>query len=416
MPDISDNTNWFETDASNNKSPPAGWPEGQMPSTVNDCARANMGALKRFWDRVNPVQVVTPASGLWTFTTGNAAYPTAYMDGEIYTFRAGAVSATGDNFQVNALGAKPIYRSVHGNVVTIGVEDIAGNAAPVLIYNELLNSGAGGFILTNPFVPIVGDGAGGASVGGNLSVGSNLTVAGTGTFQQSITIGGLTLQNSAGVLFTPSPFTSGSNVTVDGNLTVSGQATFQQSITIGGLMLQNNAGALYTPGALSSGSTITGAAATITGGAAVGSLSIPGLGAITNNTNTWYSTSSGFLTGYAVQANNSGTAFYAPNGNVVCVSLTQSSDARLKTDIADSDIGLAAILGLAPKTFRRIAAPDREELGLIAQDVATTLPQAVATIEMGDEPHLGIDFAPITAALINAVKQLAERVIALEAK
>ena len=58
MAELSDNTNWFETDASNNKAPPNGWPEGMMPSGVNDTARGDKGALKRFWDRINPVQVV----------------------------------------------------------------------------------------------------------------------------------------------------------------------------------------------------------------------------------------------------------------------------------------------------------------------------------------------------------------------
>ena len=67
MADLSDNTNWFETDASNNKAPPNGWPEGMMPSGVNDTARGDKGALKRFWDRINPVQTITPASGVWTF-------------------------------------------------------------------------------------------------------------------------------------------------------------------------------------------------------------------------------------------------------------------------------------------------------------------------------------------------------------
>lgn len=38
--------NWSETAASNNATPPYGWPEGQAPSTVNDCARQMMSDLR----------------------------------------------------------------------------------------------------------------------------------------------------------------------------------------------------------------------------------------------------------------------------------------------------------------------------------------------------------------------------------
>ena len=95
MADLSDNTNWFETDASNNKASPNGWPEGMMPSGVNDTARGDKGALKRFWDRINPVQLITPSAGVWTFATSNTAYPASYVNGEVYCFCARVGSVTG---------------------------------------------------------------------------------------------------------------------------------------------------------------------------------------------------------------------------------------------------------------------------------------------------------------------------------
>jgi hypothetical protein len=190
MPDISDNTNWFETDASNNKASPNGWPEGMMPSGVNDSARANMGALKRFWDRINPVQVVTPSGGVWTFTTANPAYPAAYVDGEVYTFGAGGPSVGGDSFQVNTLGAKPIQKIVYGGFVAIAAQDILGGTHPQLIYKSGLAAGAGGFLLVNRWVPAQQDGAGGISVPGNLVVGGNATVSGGITVAGGITAAG----------------------------------------------------------------------------------------------------------------------------------------------------------------------------------------------------------------------------------
>jgi hypothetical protein len=108
--------------------------------------------------------------------------------------------------------------------------------------------------------------------------------------------------------------------------------------------------------------------------------------------------------------------FYAGNGAMTASAFNAYSDERLKINIAASDIGLVCILGLVPKTFRRRATPDREELGLIAQEVQTVLPQAVKLIEtnLGDEPRLAIDYAQITAALINAVKELAAEVASLK--
>lgn len=37
---------WSTAAGSNNASPPNGWPEGQLPSTVNDCAREMMAAIR----------------------------------------------------------------------------------------------------------------------------------------------------------------------------------------------------------------------------------------------------------------------------------------------------------------------------------------------------------------------------------
>lgn len=41
---------WSTTAASNNATPPDGWPEGQAPSTVNDCAREMMASIRTAWN------------------------------------------------------------------------------------------------------------------------------------------------------------------------------------------------------------------------------------------------------------------------------------------------------------------------------------------------------------------------------
>jgi hypothetical protein len=98
MPDLSDSVNWSEIDANNNKAAPNGWPEGMMPSGVNDAARADRGAMKRFWDKINPVQFIAPSGGLWTFPD-RQPLPDRLCQCEIYCFKPNGASVGGDQFR-----------------------------------------------------------------------------------------------------------------------------------------------------------------------------------------------------------------------------------------------------------------------------------------------------------------------------
>lgn len=107
------------------------------------------------------------------------------------------------------------------------------------------------------------------------------------------------------------------------------------------------------------------------------------------------------------------------------------SDERMKTDIAllDSD-GLDIIKALRPVRFRYRDPTldedwgDREDIGLIAQEVEPVIPTAIhylppVTINDNGEPveierPLGINYASLTVPLILAVQQLAARLEALE--
>jgi hypothetical protein len=236
MADLSDNTNWFETDASNNKGPPNGWPEGMMPSGVNDAARSDKGALKRFWNRINPVNTVTPSGGVWTFATSNTAYPTSYLQGEIYSFIAGATSTGGDQFQVNGLGLKPIVKVGPTDWVPIVAGDIRSGMFQQFTYDTGASGGAGAFVLLTPFVPISGDGAGGISAS-NVSA-SSVTVNGSGlavyvpagliqTDYNGSSSGGIAIRATGGAIesdyaggtafYAPNGNFVGVNITVSGN-------------------------------------------------------------------------------------------------------------------------------------------------------------------------------------------------------
>jgi len=52
---------WSTTASSNNATPPDGWPEGQAPSTVNDCAREMMAAIRTYLNDAQFLDInVTP--------------------------------------------------------------------------------------------------------------------------------------------------------------------------------------------------------------------------------------------------------------------------------------------------------------------------------------------------------------------
>jgi len=113
MPDISQST-WSETDSANNAAPPNGWPEGQAPSSVNDCARMMMGAVKRSWDRDHAASGVTvggtPNAVALTYGQG----PSAYLQGEKFAFKAAAANTGAATLNVNGLGAKNVFRRMIG--------------------------------------------------------------------------------------------------------------------------------------------------------------------------------------------------------------------------------------------------------------------------------------------------------------
>ena len=95
------------------------------------------------------------------------------------------------------------------------------------------------------------------------------------------------------------------------------------------------------------------------------------------------------------------------NGNI-----TAFSDERLKDNIETLTDGLDKVEQLRGVTYTR---DDREEIGVIAQEVEKILPEIVLTAddEMGTK---SVDYSRLTAVLIEAVKDLSVRVKELEGK
>ena len=138
-------SSWSETDASNNAAPPAAWATGMMPNNVEPTARAMMGAIKRFWDRINGVVTTTGSAGAYVYTPANTSYPTAYVQGETYVAKANFTSAGGDTLNVNGLGAKPLYKASAGGPIAVEAGDIQSGQIFSCCYDAALNSGGGGF-------------------------------------------------------------------------------------------------------------------------------------------------------------------------------------------------------------------------------------------------------------------------------
>lgn len=113
---------------------------------------------------------------------------------------------------------------------------------------------------------------------------------------------------------------------------------------------------------------------------------------------------------------------------------TVTSDARVKTDVADYATGLAAVCALRPVTFKFNGLggsqnDGKTHIGLIAQEAQPVMPEividaAAATQSPDGTPspraadmlpgQLGMDASALKFALVNAVQELAARVAALE--
>ena len=72
---MGDISTWNPVDNSNTTAPPDGWPEGMAVSGVNNCARAMMGAVRRWYDTVTAqISGMLPLTGGTLTGTLNAPY------------------------------------------------------------------------------------------------------------------------------------------------------------------------------------------------------------------------------------------------------------------------------------------------------------------------------------------------------
>lgn len=118
---MSELNTWSTTAASNNATPPNGFPEGMAPSTVNDAAREVMAAVARYRSDTDGVNT---SSGTNTIALTASRTMTAYAQGDLYTFKAGGTNTGATTLNVNSLGAKDVQlngAALVGGEITSGL-------------------------------------------------------------------------------------------------------------------------------------------------------------------------------------------------------------------------------------------------------------------------------------------------------
>lgn len=157
------NATWSELDSGNNAAPPNGWPEGMLPSGVNDTGRAMQGGLKRFWDQLNYTQTATGTANAQVLTYQIA--PAAYYIGQIFDFIALGPNSGPVTLNAGA-GAKAVVDQ--NSAALVGGELQNGHATSVfydgtnfrLLSGTASASGGGGgtsSVLINATVSAAGD-------------------------------------------------------------------------------------------------------------------------------------------------------------------------------------------------------------------------------------------------------------------
>ncbi|WP_207532717.1 tail fiber domain-containing protein [Desertivirga arenae] len=94
---------------------------------------------------------------------------------------------------------------------------------------------------------------------------------------------------------------------------------------------------------------------------------------------------------------------YATNG------VFQTSDIRLKTNIANLKYGLKEVMALQPVSYNwKDQSDTKNKIGLIAQDTKKIVPEVV----IGDETkeNLGMNYAELVPVLINAIKEQQQQI------
>lgn len=148
MVDIS-NPLFSTTDASNNAASPNGYNSTTTPAQVIAIEQALRGAIKRVWERSGPAITTTGSANAYVYTPSNLSYPTAYVQGDIYTALANFTNNGSATIAINGLTAIAIKKNQLGGLTTLTGGEIQSGSAFTVYYDgssfELLNPTPGAF-------------------------------------------------------------------------------------------------------------------------------------------------------------------------------------------------------------------------------------------------------------------------------
>ena len=120
-----------------------------------------------------------------------------------------------------------------------------------------------------------------------------------------------------------------------------------------------------------------------------------------------YMSGSGHLYFY----NGVNQGFLSTSGN-----WTDASDENLKKDITDLSYGIDFLKNLKPRKFK-MKSDDKEQIGFIAQEVESVIPEVVDTGNLPDgTEQKGLAYGHLTAVLTKALQEAVAKIEVLETK
>lgn len=137
---------WTKNAAGNNAAVPDGWPEGMPPSGVNDSARENMAAIKRWFLDTQGSLVSAGTGNDYTLTTNSTN--SQLSDQGLLVFKADRDNTGAVTLNVDGLGAKSVV--IRG--VALSADDIKADTIYAVVYVASLDS----YSLINPATTALG--------------------------------------------------------------------------------------------------------------------------------------------------------------------------------------------------------------------------------------------------------------------
>ena len=357
--------------------------EGCAPSGINNAIRAVMGHLKDFQVGTNGDPFNGPVNGTVGATTASTG---------AFTTLAASSTVSGTGFSTY-LASPP----------AIGGTAAAAVSSTALSYTTTLTGGTG--------IVNIGSGQIYKDASGNVGIGTS-----SPAISSVITAVNVKSTSASGpaVIVAQSNDGACSVGLMGGNSTSDNPAiTWQKSLRFGAVTDLGIGGFTERMRIDSSGNLLVGT--TSAGGVGVSILPSGDLNQMQAGYLVWKLT--GYNGNYYFNYNGSDQGTISGSTGVY----TALSDVNKKTNIQDSSKGLEVVLQLRPVNYEMIDGEGTQELGFIAQEVETLIPEAYIEQEGSNGTFIGLSDRPIIAVLVKAIQEqqalittLTERITALE--